>query len=223
MPAFPIWRFFLCFAMGMFASDGQSQEASPEPELDIKTRPVRLRTAELAEFDALSDARRKLIEAAFAVAWDNPWLPYRNAGSTPEDGGFDCSGSTYFVMRKAGLKPARSSRGQMAWLEEHGNLHAVAAEARDLDHPSFANLKPGDLLFWARPTDDGGMRVHHVAMYLGTEKKDGHPVMIGSTDGRSYRGQVANGYGVQDFRIPRADSPFKLIAYGPPPGVWASR
>lgn len=58
-----------------------------------------------------------------------------------------------------------------------------------------------------------------VALYLGTEKKDGRPVMINSTDGRSYRGQKANGYGVCDFRLPKAQSPSRLVGYGTPPGI----
>jgi hypothetical protein len=107
----------------------------------------------------------------------------------------------------------------MDWIAKSGGLHRVPENARDLTHESWAALKPGDLLFWARMGTDGKLRVHHVAMYLGTEKKDGRPVMIGSTDGRSYRGQVANGYGVHDFRIPAKDSISMLIAYGPPPGI----
>jgi len=45
--------------------------------------------------------------------------------------------------------------------------------------------------------------------------------MIGSTDGRFYRGQKANGYGVHDFRVPRKDSASKLTGYGTPPGLGA--
>jgi len=74
-------------------------------------------------------------------------------------------------------------------------------------------------LFWAKTGPGGAVRVHHVALYLGTEKKDGRPVMIGSTDSRSYRGQKANGYGVHDFRVPKAGSESKLIGYGTPPGL----
>jgi hypothetical protein len=75
------------------------------------------------------------------------------------------------------------------------------------------------LLFWAVSEPDGAVRVHHVEMHLGTEKKDGRPITIGSTDGRSYRGQKANGYGVHDLRVPAKDSSSKLIGYGTPPGI----
>lgn len=203
----------------MLVLQGFAQSVDPIIMLDVKTRPAGIESGELTEFAALADARRQFIETALAVARDSPWLPYLAGGADPEDGGFDCSGAMYFVMRKAGLDPPRSSNVQMEWLRKNGRLHVVAADARDLTHPSFAGLKPGDLLFWAVTAPDGAVRVHHVAMFLGTEKKDGRPVMIGSTDGRSYRGQKANGYGVHDFRVPKVESPSKLIGYGPPPGL----
>jgi len=198
---------------------GSGQAVDSIVMLDVNTRPARIETGGLAGFAALPDARRLMIEAALAVAWESPWLPYLAGGSDPVTGGFDCSGAMYFVMRKAGLDPPRSSGGQMGWLRENDRLHEVSSEATDLKHSSLADLKPGDLLFWAVPGPGGAVRVHHVAMYLGREKKDGRPVMIGSTDGRSYRGQKANGYGVHDLRVPKADSASKLVAYGTPPGL----
>lgn len=203
--------------MHVLQGSGQSIDSVVLP--DIKTRPARIESGDLAEFAALPVERRELIGKALAVAWDSPWLPYLAGGADPVDGGFDCSGAIFFVMRKAGLDPPRSSGAQMEWLCKNGRLHVVAADARDLKHPSFAALKPGDLLFWAVGAPGGAARVHHVAMYLGTEKKDGRPVMIGSTDGRSYRGQKANGYGVQDFRVPKKESESKLTGYGTPPGL----
>lgn len=196
-----------------------AQVAAPVPN----PPPARISTAELAEFESLSEARRNLITIALAVLKDSPVLPYLNGGGTPGEGGFDCSGAMYFVMRKAGFDPPRSSGGQFEWLKENHRLHEVAPNAVDEKDGSLAELKPGDLLFWRKadlPTvGPSNTRIHHVAMYLGTEKKDGRPVMINSTDGRSYRGQKANGYGVYDFRVPKADSLSKLAGYGTPPGL----
>jgi peptidoglycan DL-endopeptidase CwlO len=203
----------------MLVLQGPAQSVDPIVMLDVNTRPARIEPGELVEFSSLSEARRQLIGTALAVASESPWLPYLARGADPADGGFDCSGAMYFVMRKAGLDPPRSSEAQREWLEKIGRLHTVAAGTRDLNHPSMAHLQPGDLLFWAVSAPGGGMRVHHVAMYLGTEKKDGRPVMIGSTDGRSYRGQKANGYGVHDFRVPKAESASRLLGYGTPPTV----
>lgn len=203
----------------VLALQGSGQAVDPIIMLDVKTRPARIESAELAEFSLLPEARRQMIGTALAVAWESSWLPYLAGGADPEDGGFDCSGAMYFVLRKAGLDPPRSSNVQMEWLKKNGRLHRVAEHARDLKHPSLGALKPGDLLFWAVSAPDGAVRVHHVAMYLGTEKKDGRPVMIGSTDGRSYRGQKANGYGVHDFRLPKAESASRLLGYGTAPGL----
>lgn len=186
-------------------------------------QPTRLTIADLKEYESLPAARKHLLELALAVLNDFPWLPYLDGGAEPEVGGFDCSGAMYFVMRKAGLDPPRSSAAQCAWLKENGRLHEVAVDATDEKDPSLAGLKPGDLLFWSKPgsSADGPAitRIHHVAMFLGTEKKDGHPVIINATDGRSYRGRKANGYGIYDFRVPKADSPSRLTGYGTPPGI----
>jgi peptidoglycan DL-endopeptidase CwlO len=191
-----------------------------EPVKEGHGRPAMLVAGDLAGFDALAEDRRKLIEVALKVGNESPWLPYQDGGADPAAGGFDCSGAMHFVMREAGLEPPRSSTGQLEWLKAAGRLKVVAADAADLEHPSLADLKPGDLVFWEKAAADGkGMRIHHVAMVLGKEKKDGRPVMINSTDGRSYRGTKANGYGVYDLRVPKAGSVSRIAGYGTPPGV----
>jgi hypothetical protein len=98
----------------------------------------------------------------------------------------------------------------------------VADDAATADDPSLAELLPGDLLFWAigpMAEDAEKVNITHVAMYLGREAKDGRRIMINATDGRSYRGTKANGYGVYDFRVPVAEAKAKLVGYGPPPGI----
>ncbi|MEO7097946.1 MAG: NlpC/P60 family protein [Luteolibacter sp.] len=209
---------FIVLSLPVF---GQTEAPAVAP--DPNTRPARITTEELNEYESLPEDRRKLIEAALAVLNDSPWLPYLDGGAEPEAGGFDCSGAMYFVMRKAGLDPPRSSGEQFQWVKKKGLLHEVDGNALDTKDRSLAALKPGDLLFWsvidASPTGAPVTRIHHVAMYLGTEKKDDRPVMINSTDGRSYRGQKANGYGVYDFRIQKAESLSRLEGYGTPPGI----
>lgn len=205
----------LCISVSLSLSAfGQTDE--PVLVLDIKTRPARIEAVELKEFATLPDSAKVLIETALAVARQSPWLPYLTGGADPSAGGFDCSGAMYYVLHKAGYLPPRSSGTQMEWIKKNGVLHEVSSEARDLTHPSLAALKPGDLLFWARIDPKGVAVVHHVEMFLGTEKKDGRSVMIGSTDGRSYRGQKANGYGMHDFRVPKIESDSKLVGYGTP-------
>ena len=185
-------------------------------------RPALIAVAQLKEFDTLPADRQKLIEGAIAVAKDSPWLPYLFGGSDPKDGGFDCSGAMYFIMHKAGLKPPRTSAEQFLWLKENARLIEVPAEAVVLDHLALKKLQPGDLLFWGgthAPSDGRQVNITHVALYLGHEKSDGRAVMINATDGRSYRGVKANGYGVYDFQLPRAGSKAVFIGYGTPPGI----
>jgi len=209
-------RFFLIFLVATHLAGAQEAVKSEHG------RPALVTTAELRDFDKLSAARRKLIESAIATAKDSPWLPYKFGGASPADGGFDCSGAMYFVLGKAGLKPPRMSADQHAWVKDAGMLHEIPGDAKTTDHPSFAALLPGDLLFWTgtySPTDTRKVPITHVAIYLGREKSDGRRIMINATDGRSYRGVKANGYGVYDFRIPAATSKSKLVGYGPAPGL----
>ena len=185
-------------------------------------RPALIETNQLVEFGTLPEDRKKLISGAIAVARDSPWLPYFFGGSAPGDGGFDCSGAMYFVMRKAGLAPPRTSADQYLWLKENDRLVEIPSDATTFAHPGLAKLQPGDLLFWGGtypPGDGRKVNITHVALFLGREKADGHPVMINATAGRSYRGTKANGYGVYDFRLPRAGGKAVFMGFGTPPGI----
>lgn len=194
--------------------------AGERPQL---ARPALIAVADLIGFEQLSAARRGLLEAALKVARDSPWLPYKFGGSSPADGGLDCSGAMWHVLQKAGLNPPRTSAAQYTWVEGKSHLNKAAARAPNLDDPSMAALQPGDLLFWSGtylPEDGRGVNITHVAIYLGREKSDGNPVMINATSGRAYRGKKANGYGVYDFRLPRGDSARAVfVGYGTPPGL----
>lgn len=209
----------LCIPLCVFA-----QTVEPPTVQTSYGKPALIATADLADFVALPEDRRKLIEAALAVARDSPWLPYTARGAKPSDGGFDCSGAMYFVMRGTRLDPPRTSTAQFEWLNLNGRLQKIPMDVTDPKHPSLKHLRPADLLFWGRPaTSDSGVAVTitHVAMYLGKEAKDDRPVMISSTDGRSYRGTKANGYGVYDFRLPVAGAKTSFLGYGTPPGIAA--
>ncbi|MCP5532653.1 MAG: C40 family peptidase [Akkermansiaceae bacterium] len=210
-----MWKFALPLIL---VTIGLGQSASTPPGASDHGRPAVIRSSDLDGFEALAEPRRKLIETALGVARDSPWLRYVPAGSTPSDGGFDCSGAMYFVLRKAGLEPPRTAANQREWVRGRSELHEPPDDATSLDHPSLASLRPGDLLFWGHPEAEPP-RVSHVAMYLGKEKKDDRPVMINSTDGRSYRGVKANGYGVYDFRLPGPGSKTRFMGYGSPPGL----
>ena len=209
---FHIVSFWLCVAVTLSA---QAPELVVEPE-SKNGRPAMIATSDLDGFADLPEDRKRLIDAAIALVRDSPWLPYTARGSSPSDGGFDCSGAMYFVMRKVDLDPPRTSAAQFQWVKTKGRLREMKADAND------QLPLPGDLLFWGRKasTETGGeFQITHVAMFLGKEKKDGRPVMINSTDGRSYRGVKANGYGVYDFRLPKPGAAISFMGYGTPPGI----
>lgn len=181
-----------------------------------------LETSELRDFSKLGDARKKLIETAIATVKEVAGMPYKFGGNNPKDGGFDCSGATYYILNKVGLDPPRTSSDQFLWVKQHSQLHLVSNIAKDTEDKSFVDLKPGDLVFWSGtyvPTDGRKAAITHVAIFLGYEEKDGWPVMINSTDGRSYRGKKGNGFGVYDFRVPSAKSKSRMVGYGTPPGL----
>lgn len=181
-----------------------------------------IETGELRGFEELPESRRKLIELAIAASNEVAGMPYVYGGNGAADGGFDCSGAMYHVLLKAGLKPPRTSADQYLWLRENSRLNPVSLEARDVTHMNFSNLKPGDLLFWTgtyEPNDARLVKITHVAMFLGYEKKDGRAVMMSASEGRSYRGKKANGYGLYDFKVPNAGSKSRMVGYGTPPGL----
>jgi cell wall-associated NlpC family hydrolase len=71
-------------------------------------------------------------------------VPYRSGGTTPR--GFDCSGFTSYVFRKAGVSLPHSATGQM-----HRAKRISRSQAR-----------PGDLVFFR-----GGRGAYHVGIYAG--------------------------------------------------------
>jgi peptidoglycan DL-endopeptidase CwlO len=190
--------------------------------LSFSESPPILETSNLRDFADLSEKQRKLIVTALTAAKDVANMPYKYAGNGPSDGGFDCSGAIYFILTKIDLKPARTSSDQYLWVKQHSKLNMIPNTATDITDPIFATLKPGDLLFWSgtyEPTDDRKVLITHVAMFLGYEKTDNHPVIISASDGRSYRGKKHNGFGIFDFKIPPAEAKARLVAFGTPPGL----
>jgi peptidoglycan DL-endopeptidase CwlO len=114
----------------------------------------------------------------------------------------DCSGFIYYVLTNAGCKDVpRDAGGQYVWVRKSGNFHAVVG--RSLESFEFDDLKPGDLLFWSGTyAVDREFPITHVMIYLGKQKPTDKPVMVGSTDGRTYDGVRRSGVSVFDFDLP---------------------
>lgn len=163
----------------------------------------------------LSSPRRELISKSLDFLKQHPGVPYVEGGADAE--GMDCSGAVVRLLGLVKIEPPRSARGQYEWLKKSGRLTPVPAGELTADDPVFRALQPGDLVFWAKetPGTGEGFRVSHVHMYLGKEA-DGHAVMIGSSDGRSYRGKKLSGFGIVDFRVPKPGSAARIVGYGSP-------
>ena len=104
-------------------------------------------------------------------------VPYVWGGTAPGQG-LDCSGLTQYAYAQAGVRIPRNSRAQYL---------ALPKVARD-------ELKPGDLVFWARDTGDPAT-IHHVAIWLGADRvlqapESGDVVQIAPMDWAGYAGAV---------------------------------
>lgn len=184
-----------------------------------EVRPGVIAPQDLREYPSLSGARKRVVDEALELAARDTWLKYNFGSADPASGGLDCSGAVYFILREAGFEPPRSSAAQFGWVREGEALTEVPSTGLALDSAVFAELRPGDLLFWAgtyEPKDGREVPVSHVQIFLGHEKASGKPVMAGASDGRSYRGTKREGYGVFDFKLPRPESKGVFLGYGLP-------
>lgn len=101
---------------------------------------------------------QKIIDEAMKYSgWD-----YISGGSSPDDGGFDCSGLVQYVYGEAGINLPRLEKDQYEVCEE------IEAE----------NIQPGDLIFYKNETSNG--EIGHVAIYIGNGKvfEAGDPIGI---------------------------------------------
>lgn len=101
---------------------------------------------------------QKIIDEAMKYSgWD-----YISGGSSPDDGGFDCSGLVQYVYGEAGINLPRLEKDQYEVCEE------IETE----------NIQPGDLIFYKNETSNG--EIGHVAIYIGNGKvfEAGDPIGI---------------------------------------------
>ena len=180
--------------------------AAPDASLD---------SSDLVEFSKQPEKVQKLIESALALTRQN--LTYTYGSDDPGNGGMDCSGFIFYVLRQNGFDDVpRDASSQYIWVRKAKTFEAVLSTSKD----SFEldDLRPGDLLFWTGTYDvKRDPPVTHTMIYLGTEKSTHQRVMVGSTDGRTYRGKTRWGVSVFDFKAneisPYADPQKKRGAF----------
>jgi cell wall-associated NlpC family hydrolase len=143
---------------------------------------------------------RQILDAGLELTKQN--LGYTYGSADPANGGMDCSGFIYYVLKQNGFPDVpRDSSQQYVWVRKAGDFNAVLS--RKEDSFELDNLKPGDLLFWRGTYNiDRDPPITHTMIYLGREKRTNKRVMLGSSDGRTYDGKQRWGVSVFDFKLP---------------------
>jgi len=174
-------------------------------------------------YDSYSLKVRQILDAGLALTKQN--LTYTYGSADPANGGMDCSGFIYYVLKQNGFPEVpRDSSGQYVWVRKAKHLYPVLS--RKEDSFEFDDLKPGDLLFWRGTYNiDRDPPITHTMIYLGREKRTNKRVMVGSSDGRTYDGKQRWGVSVFDFKMPAPPksgdakiSPV-FVGYGRIPGL----
>lgn len=173
---------------------------------------------DLRDFDQYPKQVQSLVQSALALT--HLELGYLYGSHDPAKGGMDCSGTVYHMLHFQGLKDVpRQSDEMCQWVEKKTQLH-LTPTATAFDSDEFADLKPGDLLFWTNTTETKRkLPVTHVMIYLGKLKKTGKRVVFGASDGRSFHGERRSGVSVFDFNLPKAENPSHFYGYGHAPGL----
>jgi len=202
------------------ASPGES----PEANRGKKGWPnVSLSPDAIQGFDKYPPKVRQILDAGLALTKEN--LTYTYGSDDPANGGMDCSGFVFYVLKQNGFPDVpRDSSQQYVWVRKAGDFDAVVS--RKEDSFEFNDLKPGDLLFWRGTYNiDRDPPITHTMIYLGREKRTNKRVMIGSSDGRTYDGKQRWGVSVFDFKMPpppqSGDAKISpvFVGYGRIPGL----
>jgi len=201
----------------------ETPRPSPSPPAKKITSNATITTDEIIGYENYSPEVRKIIESALALTTQN--LGYKYGSADPANGGMDCSGFIHYVLSKNGVGVVpRDAREQYIWVRKAGNFQAVLGHSDDTFE--LDSLKPGDLLFWSGTYSvDRDPDITHTMIYLGREKTTNHRIMVGASDGRSYKGQSRFGVSVFDFRVSRLgpksdDKPGPVfVGYGRIPGL----
>jgi peptidoglycan DL-endopeptidase CwlO len=204
-----------------------SPTAAPEQSPSSPKKPgapnATLLPKEIKGFENYPLKVQKLLTSALELTTRN--LDYKYGSADPANGGMDCSGFVYYLLKQNGVADVpRDSSGQYVWLRRGRQFESVLSEkdnSFELD-----DLKPGDLLFWTGTYSiERDPPITHAMIYLGREKKTGQRVMVGASDGRVYQGESRFGVSVFDFKIQRRETNGEgklrptFIGYGHIPGL----
>lgn len=192
----------------------KDKPAPPDKENPPAAKTATLQPEEIDGFRNLPAAMQEML--TYALSLTARGLSYKAGSADPDDGGTDCSGFVYHILQKHGHSAApRQSNEMYAWTWQARTFRAV--NGLTLGSFELEELRAGDLLFWVNSTKDGKTSreppITHVMIYLGKRVSDGHPVVAGASDGRTYDGQRMSGVSVFDFVLPSPERPARFIGY----------
>jgi cell wall-associated NlpC family hydrolase len=203
----------------------ESKASATEPSAGKGTRgPIATISAgEITGYERYPANVQKILDVALGLTTQS--LGYKYGSADPANGGMDCSGFINYVLSKSGLPDVpRDAREQYIWLRKAGTFQAVLGHSDDTFE--LDALKPGDLLFWSGTYHvDRDPSITHTMIYLGREKGNNQRIMVGASDGRTYKGQSRFGVSVFDFKVshPVSKSTDGLspvfVGYGRIPGL----
>src|SRR5437773_5256062 len=203
-----------------------SSTATATPEKGKRGAPnATLSPEAITGFENCPPKVQQLLNSALELTTRN--LDYKYGSADPDNGGMDCSGFVYFVLKQNGVEGVpRDSSEQYIWVRRAGKFEPVVS--RKEDSFEFDNLKPGDLLFWTGTyAIQRDPPITHAIIFHGREKKTGARVMVGASDGRTYQSQQRFGVSVFEFKMPQTENSeayegrerSRFIGYGHIPGL----
>lgn len=152
---------------------------------------------------------RDVIDSALSLTRQN--LTYLFGSADPKRNGMDCSGTIYYLLKAKNIQDVpRDAHGIYKWVVKNGKFHYLDQKRQNMD---LSGLKPGDLLFWSGTySTKSNSSISHVMLYLGKDKNN-RPLMVGSSNGRTYKGKSMWGVSVFDFKLPPPGARSKFIGY----------
>lgn len=182
----------------------------------LNLNPETISSSALKNFNENPRKVKKVLNLALALAGQK--ITYRYGSANPKSGGMDCSGTIYYILNSVGVHEApRSSYLLYQWARQKGRFYSVNKKL--FNSSAFSHLKAGDLLFWSGTYNSGySPNVSHTMIYLG-KNKEGKPLMIGASNGRTYKGRRIYGVSVFDFQLPDKNSKSTFLGYSCIPGV----
>lgn len=175
---------------------------------------------ELKDYPFYPPIVKEIIITAQALIRQN--LTYMYNSSDPKNGGMDCSGTIYYLLKKfMASEIPRDSYGMYQWTLKKGKFYPI--NSVQFTSSEFSQLKPGDLLFWSGTYSvNRKPPISHVMIYLGVNK-DNQPLMFGASDGRTYQNKKMWGVSVFDFKLPKKDSHSRFVGYSCIPDLTCSK